>query len=264
MNRVWRWHFGRGLVASADNFGQLGERPTNQPLLDWLAVRFVNSGWSIKQFHRLILLSSTYQMSSDFDAANSRIDPENLLHWRHSIRRLEAEVVRDSLLSASGLLDQSMGGSLLHVGNREFIFNHTSKDETNYDSRRRSIYLPVIRNHLYDVFSLFDYTDASVPNGDRPTSTVAPQALFMMNSELIRTVSGALADRLVGDDGARVRQLYQTALGRHPTDAERQLALQFVAAAKSEADIDDEQRERRAWAAMCQVVLASNEFVHIR
>jgi len=273
VNRIWRWHFGRGLVASADNFGKLGERPTNQPLLDWLAVQFIESGWSIKQLHRLILLSSTYQMSSDFDAANARIDPENLVHWRHNIRRLEAEMVRDSLLAASGLLDQSMGGSLLHVGNREFIFNHTSKDETSYDSHRRSVYLPVIRNHLYDVFSLFDYTDASVPNGDRPTSTVAPQALFMMNSDLILTVSQALADRLIGSDEHhedRVNQLYLIALGRLPTGAERNRALDLVASIQSDftvqsaSDGADEHGVRRAWAALCQVVLASNEFVHIR
>ena len=101
------------------------------------------------------------------------------------MRRLEAEAIRDSLLAASGILDTSMGGSMLHVKNREFIFNHTSMDETRYGSLRRSVYLPVVRNHLFDVFELFDYSDASVLNGSRSTSTVAPQALFMMNSELV-------------------------------------------------------------------------------
>ncbi|MCA9206612.1 MAG: DUF1553 domain-containing protein, partial [Planctomycetales bacterium] len=199
VNRLWRWHFGKGMVESVDNFGLQGATPTHPELLDWLAVRFIECGWSIKAMHRLIMLSSVYRMSSTHDPECAAIDPENRWQWRAGVRRLEAEAIRDAMLAVSGTLDPTMGGSLLHVGNREFIFNHTSKDETKYDAPRRSLYLPVIRNHLYDVFQLFDYTDAGVVNGDRSTSTVAPQALFMMNSELVSDAATALARRALNE-----------------------------------------------------------------
>ena len=147
VNRVWRWHFGRGLVRTADNFGKLGEAATNQPLLDWLALRLIDDGWSIKSLHRRVLLSATYRMGPDHDENARRRDPENLLRWRFAQRRLEAEAIRDSLLAVSGLLDLQMGGaSLEHVKNRALLFDHTSKDATRYEKRRRSIYLPVVRN----------------------------------------------------------------------------------------------------------------------
>ena len=113
VNRIWRWHFGHGLVRSTENFGKLGRRPSHPALLDWLAERFVETGWSIKQMHRLIMLSSTYQMSSHHNAAAAAVDPENQLLWRAHVRRLEAESIRDSLLAVAGLVDFSMGGSML-------------------------------------------------------------------------------------------------------------------------------------------------------
>jgi hypothetical protein len=270
VNRIWRWHFGQGLVGSTDNFGKLGERPVNQPLLDWLAVQFVESGWSVKAMHRLIMLSSTYRLSSAYDAEAARVDPENRLQWRANVQRLEAEPIRDAMLAASGLLDRTMGGSLLTVGNRAYFFDHTSRDLTRYDSRRRSIYLPVVRNHLYDEFQLFDYSDASVTNGNRPTTTVAPQALFLMNSDFVLTVTDALAKSLLADetldDAARVTLLYVKAYGRPSTDQEIARAHSFV------TDFENDLREKategdphqQSWQALCQVILASNEFVYVR
>ena len=222
VNRVWRWHFGRGLVESTDNFGKLGERPSHPQLLDWLASQMIESGWSLKELHRVIVLSSTYQLAGRNSAEQLAADPENRWYWRSSLRRLESESIRDSLLTVGGLLDQKMGGSMLHVGNREFLFNHTSKDNTKYDSRRRSIYLPIVRNHLYDMFQLFDYSDASVPNGNRHSSIVAPQALFMLNSDLMLQAADGLAERVlkVEGDQTRIHRLYALALGRQPTDSE--------------------------------------------
>jgi len=279
VNRIWRWHFGNGLVATPDNFGRLGERPTHPELLDWLATRLVDSGWSIKELHRLILLSSTYQLSSRLDAERSAIDPENRWFWRANLRRLEAEAIRDSLLAVSGRLDLSMGGSLLHVGNREFLFNHTSKDETKYDSRRRSVYLPVVRNHLYDLFQLFDYADASVPNGDRPTSTVATQALFMMNGQLVLEAADGLAEQIVAIQGdrARIERLNLTVFGRPPSDPDAARMLEYVQRVErflSDVDVPPDaadpvaapagnRREWMAWSSLCQALLASNEFVCI-
>lgn len=264
-NRVWRWHFGRGLVATVDNFGELGTRPSHPELLDWLAQSLIDSGWSLKSLHREIMLSKTYQLSSYNDPELAAIDPENRFYWRADVRRLEAEAVRDSLLAVSGTLDPTMGGSLLHVANRQFLFDHTSKDETNYDSRKRSVYLPVIRNHLYDVFMLFDYADASVPNGDRPSSTVATQSLFMLNSQLAIDVAEALAEKIVQvDPDERGRQLYLTVFGREPSDNELEMLSDFLRDASELTDGDIGDVAKSAWVALCQTLLSSNEFLYVR
>jgi hypothetical protein len=273
VNRIWRGHFGRGLVGTPDNFGALGERPTNPPLLDWLARRFVEGGWSVKAMHRLIMLSRTYQMSSAEDPAAARVDPENRLHWRANVRRLEAEAIRDALLAVGGTLDRGMGGSMLRIKNRAYFFDHTSHDQTDYGSRRRSVYLPVVRNHLYDVFALFDSTDASVTNGDRATTTVAPQALFMMNSDLVLDVARGLAEGLLGrpdlDDAGRISLLYEDAFGRPPTPDESARAAAYLARFDRALGAEGGEpgapaRQVGVWQALCQVVLASNEFIFIR
>ncbi len=263
VNRLWRWHFGQGLVASPDNFGQIGSRPVNQPLLDWLAVSFREHDWSIKWLHRTIMLSSTWQMSSQLDEHSQQVDPENQFQSRANVRRLEAEAIRDSVLAISGQLDRSLGGTLLTLKNRSFFFDHTSKDTTDYKSTRRSIYLPVVRNHLYEVFSLFDYSDAGSVVGNRTTSTVAPQALFMMNSDFMQTASESLAARLDHDSQAierRIQTLYQLVLQRGPTATELQDAAEFVNESKSLADGD----EAAAWVLLCQTLLASSEFIYLR
>jgi len=210
------------------------------------------------------------------------------LLWRAHVRRLEAEAMRDSLLAVAGLVDFSMGGSMLHVDNREFLFDHTSKDETSYDTRRRSVYLPVIRNHLYDGFQLFDYSDASVPNGNRATSTVAPQALFLMNGELAAEAATSLAKRLGKmtnqDDGSRVSALYIMTLGRETTAAERTRAVAFLSRFETAVAMAEKLSQDaavrcpdsaasnarlatardQAWTALCHVMLVSNEFIHVR
>ena len=269
VNRLWRWHFGRGIVASPDNFGQLGERPVNQPLLDYLANRFVEGDWSIKSMHRLIMLSSTYRMSSGYDLHAASVDPENRLQWRANVRRLEAEAIRDALLAVSGTLDPSAGESMLHVENREFFFNHTSKDETSYDSNRRSVYLPVVRNHLYDVFQIFDYADASVSNGDRATSTVAPQALFMLNSDFVRNVYCALAARMLEQtvsDEKQIDRLYLTAYGRPALPHEIDRNLEFLRLATDNLAGSDGSTDgrTRAWELLAHAVLSANEFIYVR
>jgi hypothetical protein len=270
VNRVWRWHFGRGIVESTDNFGRLGDRPTNPELLDWLANELVRNRWSIKWLHRSIMLSGTYRLSSQPDESNLAIDPENHYQWRANVRRLEAEAIRDSILAVSGLLDNSVGGSLLHVKNREFLFDHTSKDDTRYDSQRRSVLLPVIRNHLYDMFQLFDYSDASVMTSNRSTTTVAPQALFLLNSELVQRAAQAFAARLrqlSEHPEQRIDAGYTLAFGRHPTRHELQRDLQYLirlqeALAGGAGVLDD--AERRGWELLCHTWLAANEFVYVQ
>ena len=269
VNRLWRWQFGRGLVESTDNFGRLGSRPSNQALLDWLARSLVNNGWSIKAMHRLMMLSATYQMSSAHDSANAAIDQVNRFHWRANVRRLEAEAIRDAILSVSGGLDRKAGGSLLLIKNREFLFDHTSIDKTKYDSRRRSVYLPVIRNHLYDAFQLFDYSDASVMNSDRPTTVVASQALFLMNSELVCDEAISFADRILTkqkETDESVNFAYELAFGRPATPSERRVATHFLdqsvnGPASSDTGMSP---QRMAWTLFCQALLMSNEFVYVR
>ena len=265
VNRVWRWHFGHGLMRTTDNFGLLGESPSHPELLDWLARRFIADGWSVKSIHRLILNSSTYQQSSSVEGR----DPENRLFGRAEVRRLEAEAVRDALLAVSGQLETTMGGSLLKLKNRDYFFDHTSKDLTTYDSRRRSLYLPVVRNNVLDLFQLLDFPDPSVSNGNRATTVVPLQALLILNSEFVMQAAADLADRLHGeasDDDQRLSRLYLIALGREPTCVERSADRAFLSAAEqAQSTVTNAiTRRRLAWASLCQVMIATNEFMYVR
>jgi cytochrome c553 len=270
VNRLWRWHFGAGIVRTTDNFGLLGESPSHPELLDWLAQRLVDRGWSIKSIHRLILSSSTYQQSSRPGLKTLERDPENRLFSRAGVRRLEAEEVRDALLAVSGQLDTAMGGSLLTVKNRGYLFDHTSKDLTDYTSRRRSLYLPVIRNHVYDVFQLFDFPDPAIPNGDRSATTIAPQALLMLNSELVMQAADDCATRLLtegGTDDQRIKHLYALTYGRPPTADEIVANTAFLAAAErrlAPAEPDATLLRRQAWSVLCQTIMAANEFLYVQ
>ena len=223
--------------------------------------------------HRLIMLSDVYQRSSDFDSRHAAVDQDNQFYWRYDIRRLEAEVIRDALLALSGTLDRTLGGSLLEVKNRAYLFDHTSNDKSSYDIRRRSIYVPVIRNHLYDMFQLFDYTDASVLNGNRDTSTIAPQALFLMNSQLVTSLTTAMAKRLLEMDEtrkARINQLFLEAYGRQPTADELNRADIFLSRFEKLTVQDKDETKgdadstQQAWQALCQSVILSSEFIYMR
>ncbi|MBI1313328.1 DUF1553 domain-containing protein [bacterium] len=266
VNRIWRWHFGTGLVASTDNFGVLGEKPSHPELLDWLAAEFMDSGWSIQHIQRLILRSAVYQQASHSSevAAAATSDPENRLLWHFPVRRLEAEAIRDSLLAVSGQLDHRMGGSMMAVDNREWVFNHLSVDPTKYDTSRRSVYLPVIRNNLYDVFQLFDYSEASAVSGNRNSSTVAPQALFMLNSDLVLDAADRLAQQALSQteatDAERLDWLYQRILGHKPRTVEQQRLLAFVGDRSS----TDDKEQLADWKALCHVLISSNEFLFVR
>lgn len=268
VNRVWHWHFGNGLVRSPDNFGRLGELPDNPALLDWLSVYFVEKGWSLKDLHRTILLSSTYQMSSAYNEKAFAIDPENRLNWRKDRRRLEAESLRDSVLAISGELDQAFGGSLLGVGNHAYVNSTASSKYNAYHVGRRSVYLPIIRSSVYDFFQAFDFADPSTPNGQRVTTTIAPQALAMMNSRLIEEQTHRWAEHLIqnvsADDSARVKSLYEQAYSRPPNEQELQRGLAFVH--KVEMALAEQKQADarvRAWQSLCRVMLASSEFIYV-
>lgn len=269
VNRVWRWRMGAGIVRTPDNFGLLGEPPTHPELLDWLAAWFIDNETSLKELHRMMMLSSVYQQSSAPDAATAEKDVDNRLWGRMPVRRLEAEEVRDALLAVGGELDRTLGGSLLTVANRGYFFDHTSKDATTYGSNRRSIYMPVVRNNLYEVFQLLDFPDPAVSNGDRATTTIAPQALLMLNGDVVLQAAAGLTDRILTekDDDARLARLYALAFTRAPTVDEIKTDLNFLGEAQrllEPNEPDAEARFRLAWEALCQTILAANEFSYVR
>ncbi|MBX9652375.1 PSD1 and planctomycete cytochrome C domain-containing protein [bacterium] len=272
VNRIWRWHLGKGIVASTDNFGKLGDKPSHPELLDWLASEFMHSGWSIKELHRLVLSSNTYQMDSVHpdETTASTIDPEINYLWRFRRQRLEAEEIRDSILFVAGSLDQSIAGKSVPLRNRQFVFDHTSIDHTTYESTRRAIYLPVIRNNVYTLFEQFDFPEPTSPTGDRHTTIVAPQALLLMNSDLVMDSADAMADLLLTEsiqDADRIRAAYRLALGRYPNEEETEMARKFIGDVVLGSDSKEghgRAEEKKAWSLFCQSLLASNEFMYLR
>ncbi|MCB1275928.1 PSD1 and planctomycete cytochrome C domain-containing protein [Prosthecobacter sp.] len=269
-NRIWSWHFHQGIVPTTDNFGLLGQKPTHPELLDWLARWFTSNGWSFKDMHRLIMTSQVYQQSSAVDASAAEVDPENLLLHHFPVRRLEAEEIRDTLLAVAGSLDTTFGGKTIPRRNREFVFNHTSKDFTTYGSTRRALYLPIIRNNLYDLFQQFDYPDPATSTGLRHSSVVSPQALLLMNSDLATNAAKDFAARLfkLSDDTAtRLRAAYRLAFAREANDDDLRRAQNYLIttdAALNSSQQDSTKREQEVWSLLCQALMMSNEFIYLR
>ena len=282
VNRIWKWHFGRGIARNPSNFGTRGGQPTHPRLLDWLSRRFIENGWSLKQMHRMILHSATWRMGPMADPSMRALDPGNTLYGRWDPVRLEAEPVRDALLSVGGEIDLAIGGSLLNSGNFAYVTNDQSASNERYNSTRRAIYLPVIRNDMYPFFSIFDYPDSSVPVDDRPRTVVAQQALFMMNSPLVLAQSERLARQLLDDaslqdDLQRVRSAYLSCFSREPDESESERALQYLEVVRTSGASgqyaswpDDEHHpepidlELLALRSFCQVLFSSNEFIYVR
>jgi hypothetical protein len=216
VNRLWQHHLGRGIVATSSDFGTRGEPPTHPELLDWLATELIANGWKLKPIHKLIMSSAVYMQSSQSDEARTKIDRENKLIWHQSVRRLEAEVIRDNMLAIGGKLEPAM-------------FGPGTLDEA---SRRRSIYFTVKRSKLIGMMVVFDAPDGLVGLADRPATTIAPQALMMMNNPHVREWAKGFAHRVAPtpqtSDDAAVRSAYQIALARTPSSAELADATAFI------------------------------------
>ena len=251
VNRVWHHLFDNGLVASVDNFGHMGRLPTNQALLDHLALRFIENGWSVKKLIREIMISRVYQLSSESSPLQAKADVENKLHWRQNRRRLQAEAIRDSILSVSGQLDKKVGGPTTKPGT-------TTEYEYKFDGTRRSIYTPVFRNTPLEIMQVFDFADPNLVVGERTSSSVPTQALYLMNSPFVREQAKGATQRLLKEklagDTARIEHAYRLALGRNATSRERQIILTFL---KEENDPD------KAWIQVFQGLYASLDFRYL-
>ena len=261
-NRVWLGHFGTGLVRTPDNFGRLGERPTHPELLEYLASEFVASGWSVKHLHRLIVKSVAYRISTEFNADSFRTDPDNRAYWRFNRRRLDVEELRDGMLGVAGNLDRKAGGTLLSTKNRGYVNTTGGRGSIDFTAPRRSVYLPVVRSGLFDVFQANDFPDPSTPSGLRPQTTVPAQALFHLNSFVADQSAEAFAKSLLevkGDDAARIGAAYRRVYTRPPTTIETERVLKFLAA----SDVSADTKKLKAWQSLCRVLLSSAEFAFV-
>ena len=238
VNRIWHHHFGRGIVATLDNFGKMGEQPTHPELLDWLAVEFMNRGWSIKQTHKLIMTSEAYQMASEYnDEANAQKDPDNKLLWRYRINRVEGEIIRDSIMAVAGTLDRTMGGPAIFPFVPQELLDSIERGiwRNTPDGPkvwRRSVYIYAKRSLPFPMVHVFDLADLNVSFGARNVSTVPTQALTLLNNEFVLNQAKLFAERLqkeAGDDVPRQVDLaYRLALTRPPTGNELSAAAAMI------------------------------------
>lgn len=260
-NRVWKHLFGEGIVRTVDNFGKTGERPGNPALLDYLATRLVEQKWSIKSMVREIMLSRTYQLSSEYGDELYHSDPDNRLFGRMHHRRLDAEAIRDTILFVSGQLDLRPGkGSVLQeIGNTNIGQNTRIQAELRSGpNKKRAVYQPVVRNLTPDFMKTFDFAESSIIVGRRDITTVPTQALLLMNSKAINNHAGRLAERILkeaDDRPERLKRAFNLTLCREPHSAEREQFFAFM------DEISDDEREQ--WTLACQTLFASAEFRYL-
>jgi hypothetical protein len=263
VNRIWQGHFGEALMRTPNNWGKMGETPTHPELLDYLAKRFVESGWSIKSMHRMILLSSVYQMDSRTAKEVRDADPANRLWSRFNRVRMSVEEIRDSLLALGGNMDTTLGGSLLPGSGPRMKGGPRRLDPD--DITRRTLYLPVRRGSIPTVLATFDYGDATTAGEGRPRTNVAPQALFMMNSRFVVEQAGVFAKRLLDDatlsDTQRIERAYRMALTRPPDSAEVDSALSYIADLEKKLATPD--AHASAWRSFCHILMSTNEFLYL-
>jgi hypothetical protein len=277
VNRLWQHHFGRGLVATPSDFGTHGQPPTHPELLDWLAARFIESGWSVKAMHRLIMGSAAYQQASvattdagvEERGGTAGLDPENALLGRFSRRRLEAEELRDALLAISGQLDLTPAGPHPFPPEHTWDFTQHEQFSAVYDTRRRSVFLMQQRLKRHPFLALFDGADPNASTADRGVTTTPLQSLYALNDRFVHEQAAAFARRLwreAGTDRARVERAYQLALARWPRAEEVSEALAYLARVTASAALSDkppDERALRAWSSYVRALLGSNEFLFV-
>jgi Protein of unknown function (DUF1553)/Protein of unknown function (DUF1549) len=285
VNRIWHYHFGRGIVGTPSDFGVMREVETNRPLLDWLAAALVEKGWSIKAMHRLVMLSNTYQQSSDFNPEAAKIDPQNKLWWRFQRQRLTGEEIRDAILAVGGQLNPEMGGPSVfpEIPEGMEVRGGWKKNEREEAKNRRSIYVFVRRNSRYPMFHAFDMPDTHESCPIRISTVTAPQALSLLNDKIILRAAQSFAGRVLQEAGSdlnsQVSSAYRFALARDPDATEREMALAFLqkqtmvikarigekkaVALPPNLSPDVESAHAAALVDFCHVLFNSNEFVYI-
>jgi hypothetical protein len=263
VNRVWTWHFGRGIVNTPNDFGARGEKPTHPELLDHLAADLLANGWSLKKLHKQILLTRAWQGASGYSEANAVKDPKNETYWRFDRRRLTAEEVRDSMLLASGNLDPVPAGphpfapraSYVQTQHKPFV-----ADPAAFDRNKRSVYLFQQRFKPHAYLDLFDGADSNAATAVRVSNNTATQALYLMNNEFVEKQADALAVRVGMAEpttAGRIRLAYKLLFQRAPTPAEQQMAAQFLAQTTTQTEA------RASWTSYMRVLLSSNEFFFV-
>jgi hypothetical protein len=271
-NRVWLKLMGSAIVSTPDNFGTMGQKPTHPELLDHLAVSFMEKGWSVKKIIREIMLSRAYQAGSTHDAENYAVDPDNKFHWRMSQRRLDAEAIRDAMLSVAGVIDfyPVDGSPVARASEGRNGLIELFRDVNSTPQTQRSIYLPIVRDQTPEFLAVFDFPDASLVNGDRETTNVPSQSLFLMNNGQVQALADGFAKRIAtfeGDPQERLSYAYQLAFGREPTAQEKQAISNFWTRFPQEAaknkSIPKDTMQGMALAAFCQGLFASAEFRYL-
>jgi hypothetical protein len=295
VNRIWQNHFGTGIVATPGDFGRMGSRPTHPELLDYLASTFVENGWSVKKLHRLIVLSNTYQQSSENQVKAAEADPDNKLLWRYSRRRMEAEAIRDSMLSITGLLNSQMGGpgvyppvpaGTLSELSATAVAGGWKVEKDPVQSNRRSVYIFVRRNLPYPMLQEFDTANTFESWHVRKNTVTPSQSLDLLNNDLVLDFARAFAGRVLNEDkglaaDAQVDAAFRFAFGRQASPEEQKMASAFferqvpiMAARLREGEKAKppmpiktpdgmEPARAAAFVDLCQMLLASNEFLYI-
>jgi Protein of unknown function (DUF1553) len=258
-NRIWHYHFGKGIVATTSDFGVRGTPPTHPELLDYLAARFVEDGWSFKKMHKLILMSETYQRSSADLTANSVIDPQNNYLWRQNRQRLDAEEISDSIRFLSGTLDLSMGERLPFPNDRTYFFRQHEPFGDSYPNARRAVYGMQQRVQKNPYLDLFDGSDGNIAMPERRSTTTSLQALYLMNSEFLDKQSQLIARKFPNPETA-----FEAIFGRPAKPSELELSKQFLSRLQKEYKAaGDAQPEAKAWASYIHAMLSSNPFLFV-
>ncbi len=269
VNRIWKHHFGKGLVTNSSNFGKQAEPPSHPELLDWLAHEFMNHGWSIKHLHRKIVLSSVYQLSSISQPEQEKLDEANVYYWRFDRQRMDAETLRDSILAVSGTLEPGTGGRHPFPPNNKLNFSQGNPFRKVFDHNHRSVYLMSPRLNKHPFMALYDGPDPNKSTAQRASSTVALQALSMMNGTFLREKSIALANRLTKEASGetdRIQLAYELVLGRPANSAVQAEMLEYLKGYQSQLQSEGRSSEDvklLAWTSLAKVLLSSNEFVYI-
>jgi hypothetical protein len=268
-NRIWHYHFGKGIVSTPSDFGKQGKAPTHPELLDYLAAKFISGGWSIKALHKTIMLSQVYQLASDGPAENAAADPANDWLSRYNRTRLDAETIRDAMLAVAGNLDETRGGEHPFPPSNKWEYTQHAQFDAVYPTDKRSVYLMQQRIKRHPFLALFDGSDPNVSTAVRSTTTTPIQALFMMNDPFMHDEGLIFAGRILKDeqdDAKRVQKATRLALGREAAQDEIERGLKFITQYKQRlkdalapaANID-----KVAWGAYLRVILSSDDFVFV-